>query len=114
MPRYLFHIASLLILPLAPYSKRLEVTDLRGEYKANPLGVSAPHPYLHWEQVSDGRDVVLSTYHVLIACSAGVLRDDNGNVWDTHKKLPAASIQIPYLGHCWYRGGLLLEGDGME
>ncbi|MFL7811977.1 MAG: family 78 glycoside hydrolase catalytic domain, partial [Anaerolineae bacterium] len=75
----------------------MKVTNLRCEYKDNPLGIDVSRPRLSWQIVADGRDAAQSAYQIRVAGSEAAL--DNGDLlWDTGKVASDASIHRPYDG----------------
>jgi len=83
----------------------LTVTDLRCEYRNDPLGVDVAQPRLGWKietgnlKLETGiRGMRQSAYQILVASSEEVLKTDKGDVWDSGKVLGAAQNQIAYGG----------------
>ena len=75
-----------------------QVTNLRCEYRVDPLGIDSPHPRLSWQLVSPRRGEVQTAYQILVASSASALADDQADLWDSGKVDSDRSIQIPYQG----------------
>lgn len=71
---------------------------LRCEYRMNPQGIDTLQPRLSWNMAADGRGQVQTAYQVLVASSAALLAEDQGNLWDSGKVASDASIQIEYAG----------------
>jgi len=55
----------------------IKITDLRCEYRRDPLGIDITAPRLSWKLESDARGVVQTAYQVLVASDAKQL--DEGN-----------------------------------
>jgi alpha-L-rhamnosidase len=83
---------------LAQHSSDVQVTNLRTEYKVNPIGIDVLQPRLSWEIRSDRRDVSQSAYQVRVAESIEELQAGNNLLWDTGKTDSDQSIHIIYRG----------------
>ncbi len=73
-------------------------TDLRCEFRREPLGVDAVHPRLSWVLESEGRGVRQSAYRILVASSQTLLGRNRGDLWDSGKVTSAEQNNIPYAG----------------
>lgn len=85
-------------------NKSLSVTNLRCEYKVNPVGIDALEPRLSWKIESDQRGVVQSAYQIRVSS----LSADSEHVWDSGKVISDESINCVYNGklksrqrYCW-------------
>jgi alpha-L-rhamnosidase len=78
----------------------LEPVDLRCEYKQNPTAIDQTAPRLSWvvEAGKKQRDVFQSAYRILVASTSDLLKDDQGDLWDSGKVNSDQSIQIAYAG----------------
>ncbi|MEN8191631.1 MAG: family 78 glycoside hydrolase catalytic domain [Bacteroidota bacterium] len=76
----------------------MNVTNLRCEYKENPLGVDIENPRFSWIINSDQRAVKQSTYRVLVSSSMENCKKEVGDIWDSKKVESDKSIQIYYGG----------------
>lgn len=74
------------------------VTDLRCEYRANPLGVDVKRPRLSWKLQSQQRGQKQSAYQILVAGDRESLAGNRGDLWDTGKVDSDRSIHIEYTG----------------
>ncbi len=75
-----------------------QISSLRCEYLANPLGIDVTSPRLSWKLVSDGEGVSQSAFRILVASSPDLLEKNEGDLWDTEKIVSGQSIQIEYKG----------------
>jgi alpha-L-rhamnosidase len=75
-----------------------EVSDLRTEYRENPLGIDTPRPRLSWRLRSDRRGVVQSAYEIRVARSERGLRSRGARTWETGKVQSDESTNRPYNG----------------
>ncbi len=75
-------------------------TDLRCEFRVDPLGIDALRPRLGWvlHAASGLRDQHQSAYRLLVAKSLAVLARDEGDLWDSGKVPSAEQNNIPYAG----------------
>ena len=92
--------ALLLITPLVVFncSAGVRVENLRCEYRENPLGIDDTAPRLFWQLKSDERGQRQTAYRVLVASSADLLKQGQGDLWDSGKVESDQSIQVRYAG----------------
>ncbi|RPJ20520.1 MAG: hypothetical protein EHM35_19365, partial [Planctomycetaceae bacterium] len=76
----------------------VQVTDLRCEYLADPLGIDTNQPRLSWKLQSPWRGQKQTAYQVLVATDGRMLRDDRADLWDTGKVTSDQSIHVVYAG----------------
>ena len=88
---------------LAMSAGAMTISDLRCEYRVNPLGLDAVHPRLSWKLEETGagkekRGLSQTAYQVLVASTAERLAKDQGDWWDSGKVASDQSIHIEYAG----------------
>ena len=93
----------LLPLPLSPApnltpGKGLAAPYLRCEYLVDPLGIGEPAPRLSWIVESGERGQRQTAYRLLVASSEKLLRQDQGDLWDTGKVASDETIGAVYQG----------------
>ena len=76
----------------------LSTTDLRCEYRTNPLGIDTAVPRLGWKLESKDRGVRQTAYHVLVASSPELLSKEQGDLWDSGKVGSDQSVHVAYAG----------------
>ncbi len=79
-------------------SSKVNITNLRCEYKTNPLGVDIEHPRFSWNLESDHRSAAQAAYQILVSSDLQKLSDNIGDTWDSQKITSDKSIQIQYEG----------------
>jgi alpha-L-rhamnosidase len=94
----LFLICLLLLFSTAINAQKLEVTNLRCEYRENPLGVDAGKPGFSWELQSTQQNVLQAAYRILIAGDSLLLQKNMADTWDSKKIISGTSIQVKYNG----------------
>src|SRR5688572_17498733 len=90
-----------MLLAVTAQAAVLQPTNLRCEYRVNPLGVAAQKPRLSWVLVSDKpaeRGQKQSAYEILVASSREQLDADKGDLWNLGKTRGDATAQIEYVG----------------
>jgi alpha-L-rhamnosidase len=92
-----FAIALLVFVALPISAAPLTVTNLRCEYKTNPIGIDVLQPRLSWELVSIARGVRQVSYQIRVADSEANLAR-NKQVWDSGKQASDASVHVVYQG----------------
>jgi alpha-L-rhamnosidase len=87
-------------LGLVPTNANAVLTpaDLRCDYAVNPLGVDSPHPRLFWTVTGKERGEKQTAYQILAASSPALLKQDQGDLWDSGKVASDETIQIDYAG----------------
>lgn len=80
------------------------VTNLRCEYRANPLGLDVVAPRLSWQLQSDQRGARQTAYQVIAAATEQAVRDGQPLLWDSGKIGSDQSIHVPYAGEPLHSG----------
>ncbi len=94
----LYIICLLIFFNVALVAQKLIVTNLRCEYRENPLGVDAARPGFSWELQSDRQNILQTAYRIIVADDSSLLQKNGGNIWDSKKIMSGTSIQVPYNG----------------
>ena len=76
----------------------IQPTNLRCEYKTNPLGIDVTTPRLGWALASDTPAQVQSAYQLLVASTLKALQADQGDLWDSGKIASDDTTFIEYAG----------------
>ena len=90
-------IIILLITGVGLASTPLTVTNLRCEYKGNPVGTDILQPRLSWKLVSSERGTTQVAYQIRVAVSPAKLAK-NELLWDSGKQSSDNSTQVVYGG----------------
>jgi alpha-L-rhamnosidase len=72
--------------------------NLRCEYLENPLGIDVLKPRLSWTTASEARGWMQGAYQILVASSPELLKQDEGDLWDSGKVASGQSIHVAYAG----------------
>lgn len=76
--------------------------------QVNPLGMDNAHPVFSWQLASPERAQAQTAYRILVASSAELLDQDQGDLWDSGWVQSDQSMQVRYAGrplasrHCCY------------
>lgn len=73
-------------------------TQLRCEYRENPLGVDLLQPRLSWILESDKRGEIQTAYQVLAASSLDILDKNQSDLWNSGKIKSDQSAHVSYAG----------------
>lgn len=76
----------------------IKISDLRTEYRINPLGIDAVNPRLSWILESDIRGQKQSAYQILVSSSEEKLKNHTGDLWNSGRIDSEHSIHIKYEG----------------
>ena len=60
----------------------VRVVDLRTERMVSPLSIDTPTPRIGWRIETDKRDVVQTTYHVIVSSTLEKAQNCEGDLWD--------------------------------
>ena len=88
----------LLLVTSCTHDGQVKVTNLRCEYKTNPLGVDVEKPRFSWNLESDRRGATQTSYQVFVSSDMQKLNENIADVWDSQKISSDKSIQIQYEG----------------
>lgn len=77
----------------------LSINNLRCNYQETPIEIDDQRPQFSWELISDSKDVMQSAYQILVASSEDNLNSDNGDLWDSGKRMSSNSAGIIYDGN---------------
>jgi alpha-L-rhamnosidase len=92
----LFGLAALNCLAAAGF----KAADLRCEYGRNPMAVGETEPRLSWvvETGESQRGIMQAAYQVMVASQPELLKQGQGDLWDSGKVGSDQSIQVAYAG----------------
>lgn len=89
-------ILSLLLFSALTSSAKVEVGGLTVEGRQEPAGIDVASPRFGWRIVSDEKNVVQKSYHIIVSSSLEKLDLDRGDVWDSHIVLSDSSQWVSY------------------
>ncbi|WP_413432678.1 family 78 glycoside hydrolase catalytic domain [Crateriforma spongiae] len=98
--------------------RAIEPTNLRCEYRKDPLGIDQESPRLSWIVQSDQRNQSQSAYRILVASTKQHLVNDKGDLWDSGKVDSDQTLFVTYQGvplksrqRCYWKVRVW-DGDG--
>ncbi len=91
-------IVAVCVLGISDVLAGLRVDNLRVEYRKNPLGIDVRAPRLSWQLESSERGEKQTAYRALVASSLKLLKQGQGDLWDSGKVASDQSIQVRYAG----------------
>jgi alpha-L-rhamnosidase len=94
----LLFVMLLLTISNTMASDKTSVTNLKTEYKTNPVGIDISEPRLSWEIISNSRNFIQETYQIKAAGSKEDLKAEKNLLWDTGKLISGQSNQVVYEG----------------
>lgn len=90
-------VASFLMFSVFAQANEISVTDLKTEYKRDPIGIDAKNPRLFWKLESQRNNTMQTAYQIQVSRDADF--DDPGMmVWDPGWIQSDQSVQVPYEG----------------
>lgn len=108
--RYLLWIIVVMAISIAGLqgcgaAKAAGITNLKVNYRTNPMGIDDPVPVFSWQMSSDQNDKSQSAYRIMV-WEHGTEDEENTNksreisnyVWDSGKVESDLSVSIPYEG----------------
>lgn len=91
----------------------IQPTQLRCEYRENPLGIDTDQPRLSWIVIAtnvDRRGMGQTAYQILAAGTREQLDRNQSDLWHSGKVVSDETIQVPYKGsklgpgqQCWWK-----------
>ncbi len=96
MKRITYLLLSFFLLQNA--TAQLTITNLRCEMLINPLGIEVRQPRLSWQINSNLRNVVQTSYQVIVSSSPANLLLNKGDVWNSGVVNSSQSIHVSYNG----------------
>ena len=95
-------ITTLLLMQLATL-RVANLTNLRCENRKNPLGIDVQQPRLSWVMVDSFEEPMVrnqkqTAYQILVASSETLLKQNQGDCWDSGKVVTDQSIAVRYSG----------------
>jgi hypothetical protein len=108
--------ATAIVLSCLAGAQAADLTHLRCEYLADPLGIDVVRPRLSWvmenpkskilnpkSEIPSGQEAAdrgrkQTAYQVLVASTPELLAKDQGDLWDSGKVVSDQSIQVEYSG----------------
>ena len=96
MKRFLYVI--LLALPLQLSAAKISLYDLKTENLANPMGLDTTVPRFSWKINASERNLVQTSYQILVASSKVLLDRNEGDLWNSGEVQSADQLWIPYKG----------------
>lgn len=94
-------IVGLLLCPMmssALYAGNVNVVQMRTENRVNPLGIDTQTPRFSWQITSEKKNVVQTSYQILVASSQEKLNQNIGDLWDSGEQKSSEQLWIPYQG----------------
>ena len=85
----------ILVLCLGFTCKLMAVDNLRCEMVTDPMGIDITTPRLSWELNDKGRNVMQTSYRILVASAMDKLKPGKADLWDSGKVSSDNSAYIP-------------------
>lgn len=77
---------------------QVTVSNLRCEMLVNPQGIDVKQPRLSWQLQSNLRNVVQTSYQILVSSTLQNLQQNKGDVWNSGNISSNQSLHVPYKG----------------
>ena len=77
---------------------QINITNLRCEQLKNPLGIDVQQPRFSWQLESKQRNVVQTSYQIIVSSSKEKLAAGNGDIWNSDIVNSSQAIQVSYAG----------------
>nr|MDH4461985.1 family 78 glycoside hydrolase catalytic domain [Flectobacillus sp.] len=87
-----------LIIAQLAFSQQIKLSNLRCEYRINPIGIETNKPHLSWNISSQEEGTLQQAYQLLVSDNATLLKNNVGNVWSSGKISSSKSLQVAYQG----------------
>ncbi len=93
-----FVLLSVLSVFVVQINAQVTITNLRCEQLKAPLGIDVLQPRFSWQLESKQRNVMQTSYQVIVCSSEEKLATGNGDVWNSDVVNSSQSIQIAFAG----------------
>jgi alpha-L-rhamnosidase len=74
------------------------VTNLKCEYRTNPIGIDVKNPRLSWNIGTDERNWIQTSYQIIVASDISKLNEKEADIWNSGKTESSQNINIKYNG----------------
>jgi alpha-L-rhamnosidase len=81
-----------------PLSGATVPVNLQCEFRTDPLGIEVSRPRLIWQVQSHERGQTQTAYEILVASSEKLLRENQGDLWDSGRISSEETVNIVYGG----------------
>jgi len=98
MKYFVIYISFLITIANQSLQAQVTITNLKCEWRSNPLGIDVPAPRLSWQLQSAQRNVQQTAYSIIVASSEEKLQQNKGDLWSSGKINSTASVLVPYHG----------------
>ncbi len=101
MKQYTYSLIILLVLisgMVQAAEQSSQVSDLRCEYKKDPLGIGQTHPRFSWKMLSEKANQEQTAFQILVASSPQLLTPGKADLWNSEKVASDQSILVEYDG----------------
>ncbi|TBN02917.1 hypothetical protein EYD45_10195 [Hyunsoonleella flava] len=97
---FLLLVLTFVLLCLSCEQTRLTISELKCEYRTDPLGIDNMSPRLSWKlfDVNKTRGQKQTAFQILVASSLSELEEDTADVWNSGKVNSNQSVNIKYNG----------------
>lgn len=95
---FLFLLILTFTLTNSIYAAEIIATELKVEYKTNPIGIDITNPRLSWEIISSKRSFIQQAYQIRVADSEKKLKNIKNLLWNSGKVSSDKSNQVEYKG----------------
>ena len=79
-------------------AQNMHVTNMRCEYRIDPLGIDTPQPRLSWTLFAQERGQKQTAYQILVATDPQKLSSSFGDLFDSGKVVSDRSLNVVYAG----------------
>jgi alpha-L-rhamnosidase len=90
-------LLSFLVTALFTHAQ-VSIINMRCEQLKNPLGIDVQQPRFSWQLESKQRNVVQTSYQIIVSSSKEKLAAGNGDVWNSGIITSSQAIQVSYAG----------------
>ncbi|GAB3662332.1 glycoside hydrolase family 78 protein [Echinicola sediminis] len=96
----LISVLMLLVISSCYAESTVVLSDLRCEYRTDPLGIDNTAPRLSWKILDQqkARGQKQTAFQVLVSSSLEDLKNNTGDLWDSGKMEGAQSVNVTYQG----------------
>jgi alpha-L-rhamnosidase len=87
-----------IIMPFVNEYSNCNPTNLRVNYRINPIGIDNGSPMFSWQINDSGAGAKQTAWQILVASSSELLKNGKPDMWDSGKQLSSKNKQILFGG----------------
>jgi len=89
---------ALLLSSQTSFGGEIKVENFKTEMLVNPLGIGTQNPHLSWQISGTERGIFQTYFHIIVASTPELLKENTGDIWDSGKVKSDKSVNVVFEG----------------